>query len=83
MAGLNMTIGAIRLVVQHEIGSVSVKHGNNFPFVVPGLETTGEYIRVSEENAHITVEHQMVNIEQRIEQTCDVALEPTRLARSR
>jgi hypothetical protein len=38
MTGLNMTIGVIGSVVQHEIGSVTVKDGNNFTFDVPVLE---------------------------------------------
>ena len=42
MAGLNMTIGVIRIVVQHEIGGVSMKDGNNFTLDVPVGKVRGE-----------------------------------------
>ena len=42
MTGLNATIGIVRSIVQHEIGSVSVKYGNNFTFDVPAAEVSGE-----------------------------------------
>ena len=62
MPGLNMTIGVIGVVVQQEIGGVSVKDGDNFTFDVPATEVTAEQIHVSEEKGHITVEHQVANI---------------------
>jgi hypothetical protein len=42
MTGLNMTIGVVGIVVQQEIGCVSVKDGNNFTFDVPLAQVTGE-----------------------------------------
>jgi len=42
MTCLNMTIGVIGVVVEHERGGVSVKDGNNFTFDVPVAEVTDE-----------------------------------------
>jgi hypothetical protein len=41
MTGLNMTVGVVGVIIEHEIGCVSVKDSNNLPFDVPVREVSG------------------------------------------
>jgi hypothetical protein len=44
MTGLNMTVGVVGVIIEHEIGCVSVKDSNNLPFDVPVREVSGEQV---------------------------------------
>jgi hypothetical protein len=63
MTGLNMTVGVIGIVIEHEVGGVSVKDSNNLAFDVPVLEVGGEQVDVANEKGHIAVQHQLADVE--------------------
>jgi len=42
MTGLNMTISVVGVIIEYEVGGVSVKDSNNLAFDVPILEVRGE-----------------------------------------
>jgi hypothetical protein len=42
MAGLNVAIGVIGIIVQHEVGGITVKNGNNLTLDVPVVEIAGD-----------------------------------------